>query len=191
MTIKAIKNHIIFKFVDKTNAKGQFEREQTEGGIVLQSSFDESAKEPRWVEVVAVGPDCTKVKVGERALVPALRWTEGANLNGSRFWKTNEVEVVAVLRDDLKFPIQPINKWVIFQRAEKDIKSSAAGLIVVRGVGNTPTGYTLAIGPDCDSVLTKAKIYFSDQNFFNDFYHTSQKLSFIKEDDVIAYEPFN
>lgn len=95
MKLTAIHNHIIFEFVDATS-KGQF-TEKTEAGIQLLGHFDNSSKEPRWARVLVTGPDvdselCTP---GCEILIDNLRWTEGVELDGKKYWRTDDKQVLA------------------------------------------------------------------------------------------------
>jgi hypothetical protein len=96
MSIRAIHNHIIFKFIDKTNLKGMFEESKTASGIILQSSFDESAKQPRWARIVAAGPQCSDVIKQDNIeiLIDNLKWTNGVKYNGEFVWRTDESQLL-------------------------------------------------------------------------------------------------
>lgn len=187
MKLLPITKNIIFKFVDKVNAKGEFEKGQTESGILLQSSFDDSAKSPRWVDVVAVGPDCTLVQPGFQALLPNLRWTPNFKVDGEMMWRTDETEVVAV-RAAPQAQVIPLKNVVLFKRHEK-VAFKSTGLIVVMG-GNTdtPSGTVIDAGPDAASELVAGStIYFDDTNFTDTFVHGGVTMSFIKDDSILAY----
>lgn len=187
MSLLPIKNTIIFKFVDKVNAKGQFEKERTESGIILQSSFDDSAKDPRWVNIVAVGPDCT-LKPGQQALLPNLRWTQGFKHEGEMMWKTDESQVAA-FRDGPDTTLQAMTNHVIFVHRKQKQVQSYAGLTVVGGHVDTPSGVAIALGPDCQEDLKGATFYYDNTNFTDNFQHGGFSLAFIKDDNILAYEP--
>lgn len=188
MQIKAIRNNIIFKFVDATNTKGEFQKTATQSGIQLLGSFDESAKTPRWVNVVDSGPDCKHVKPGTQALLPALRWTNGTKFNDERIWKTDEKEVVA-FRESPTSPVIPADGVVIFTR-QALVKKSTSGLFVVGGTDDeTPRGTVVSIGAKCEPELAGSTIVFDGSNFFDDFVVGGVTYSFIKEDEIAAYEP--
>lgn len=187
MSLQPIKNNIIFKFVDKVNAKGQFEKERTESGIILQSSFDDSAKEPRWVNVVAVGPDCT-VKPGQQVLLPNLRWTQGFKHEGEMMWKSDESQAVAV-RDTPESTLHALATNVIFVHRKPKSTPSYAGLTVVGGHVDNPSGVIIAIGPECYDELKGATFFYDGTNFTDNFSHGGFSLAFIKEENILAYEP--
>lgn len=186
MKIMPINNNIIFTFVDRVNSKGEFEREKTESGILLQSSFDESAKSPRWVNVVAVGPECKHVKVGMQALLPNLRWTSHIEVEERKVWRSDETQVVAV-RDNPTSNISPLTSVVLFKQAEKQQLRSSGLIIVVGNDGNTPSGTVIAVGPDAEPALAGATIYYDDTNFTDTFVHNGVTLSFIKDENILAY----
>lgn len=188
MNLTPIKNNIVFEFIDRVNAKGEFEKEKSESGLVLTSSFDDSAKEPRWINVVAVGPDCTSIRPGQQALLPNLRWTSGFKFGGVRMWKSDETQVVA-LRDAPASQIQPLENVVLFRRNAKTELKSPSGLIVVGGNDETPSGVVLHVGPDVSAELQSgATIYFDDTNFTDTFKHAGVVMSFIKDDSILAYQ---
>lgn len=96
MSIRAIYNHILFKFVDKVNTQGQFEEGTTSSGIILQANTDDSAKKPRWATIVSIGPDCSEIfnDPNIEILVDNLKWTPGVKHNGELIWRTDEDQVL-------------------------------------------------------------------------------------------------
>lgn len=96
MTLTAIRNHILFEFLDSVDAQGQF-TETTQAGIHLVGHHDNSAKQPRWARVLVTGPDVyTDLKrPGCEILIDALRWTEGVVFEGKKYWKTDDGQVLA------------------------------------------------------------------------------------------------
>lgn len=189
MTLRALNNYILFAFVDPVNSKGEFVREATASGILLKSSVDDSAKTPRWAKVLRAGPDCTSVVEGQYILLPALRWTQGTKYEGNSVWKTDEKEVVAV-KDTLDASPQPIGSFILFQRLARPEPQSSSGLIIVEHYSSeTPKGKVLLIGPKVEPELKGSIIYYSDANFFDYFYVQGREIAFIKEDDVLIYQP--
>ncbi len=95
MKIKAIKNHIIFQFVDAIDSNGQFIR-TSESGIWLGSHYDDSAKDHRWGKVISAGPNCSdEIKIpGCEVLIENLRWTESSVVEGQSYWKTDETQLL-------------------------------------------------------------------------------------------------
>ena len=95
MKLTPVGNNIAFTFLDRVNSKGEFEPDPTASGILLQASFDDSAKQPRWANVVAVGPRCETIKPGMQILLPNLRWTSHFKVDGQKVWRSDETQVAA------------------------------------------------------------------------------------------------
>lgn len=187
MKIKPLGKNILFRFTDYVNSKGEFEQGSTASGILLQASFDESAKKPRWCEVVDVGPDCEFVKSGDVILLPALRWTAGVKVEDSKLWKTDESEVVGIKTAD---SIQLLHKYVVFQKEPREEQVQVGSIIIVSNIQeSTPRGRVVQISGNCAPELNNSYVYFDDTNFFNDFDLYDTQLSFVKEDDVLVYLP--
>lgn len=186
MKLKPIKNTFIFKFQEAVNNKGQFEKGTTETGIILQSSFDDSAKESRWVRVTDVGPECSDVCRNAVVLLPALRWTAGVKFEDQMVWKSDEQQVAAVqdYEDGSALPLRDI---VIFKPYEEEERVSSFGLVIVGDPdANTPRGIILAVGPDCTDAKVGDMMYYDDSNFTDTFTANGDKLAFIKEDKILA-----
>jgi len=92
-----------FKFVDKIvtrsdqdKTRTQFE-ETTDFGFTI-SSYDEGAKQPRWVIVENVGPDIdpSDFSAGSKVLVDALKWSEALEFDSGKFWYSDLEQVLAV-----------------------------------------------------------------------------------------------
>ncbi len=102
MPVKAIQNHIIFKFNDEIVRKSDTGRDRTQfaestnWGFEI-SNYDEGTKKPRWVTVVSVGPRVIEdIEVGSQVLVEALKWTEAIKVDGEPHWRTDEDNVLAI-----------------------------------------------------------------------------------------------
>lgn len=99
MSVKAIRNHVIFQFELKrirTTSHGrertQFQ-EETDWGFDIGATtqeYDKSSKEPQWAKVIEVGHEVTDVKIGDRILIEPLKWTIGIEVDGKDFWRTDE-----------------------------------------------------------------------------------------------------
>lgn len=184
MTLKPIKNTFIFKFLDTINAKGQFDKSTTESGILLQSSFDDSAKESRWVKIDTVGPECTSLQPGDVVLLPALRWTSGVKFGDEKVWKSDEQQAVVVLEDDVMIPLRDT---VIFKQIKDEETVSSFGIVLVKDPNdNSPRGTVIATGPDCIDASLEDTIYYDGANFFDTFTHNGKEYAFIKEDKIFA-----
>lgn len=190
MNIKPIKKSFVFQFNDAVTSKGEFDNGTTAGGIILQSSFDDSAKQARWVTIVAAGDECdaTVFKPGAQVLLPALRWTEASKLEGQKIWKSDETQVVAYKDGETIIPLQ---NYVIFTQNKANVAQSQSGLlVVVGGVGDTATGTVVSVGSTAASELQVGfKILYDDANFNDTFEAKGVKFAFIKDDDIFAYEP--
>lgn len=189
MNIKPIKKSFVFRFNDAVTSKGEFDNGTTAGGIILQSSFDDSAKQARWVTIVAAGNECdtTVFSPGSQVLLPALRWTEASKLEGQKIWKSDETQVVAYKDGET---IVPFQNYVIFtQNKTNGAQSQYGPLVVVGGVGDTATGIVVSAGSITASELqVGVKILYDDTNFNDTFESNGVKFAFIKDDEILAYE---
>ena len=103
MSVKAIRNHIIFQFEREFKRAGahgnaQF-KEETEWGFDLgggAQSFDTSTKEAQWGTITEIGPEVIELKVDDRILIEPLKWTAGIEVDGIMVWRTDETCVMAV-----------------------------------------------------------------------------------------------
>jgi hypothetical protein len=192
MNLRAIKNSIIFQFVDKVNGKGEFQKEATASGIEFSIKYqsDDSAKLPRWVNVISAGPECEFVKPGCQLLLPALRWTLASKLDGVSYWKTDETQAAA-MRIVPEGSLIPMNTTLIIERQKKGAISKESVLFVVSGVTDTPQAEVKLAGPKCIAPLEQTTVLYNDANVYEDFVHNGEQLTFIKEEDVIAYFPVN
>lgn len=184
MKLKALNNTFVFTFVDKVNAKGEFERETTESGIVLKSNFDESAKSPRWVKVVTAGEDCKVIKPGMLVLLPNLRWTISTKFLGERVWRSDEEQAAAYQSE--AGDVIPMDNFVLFEQLKPET-TLPSGIIVMGGNDDTPKGKVVSIGKKVWSELQSSTMYYNDTNFTDTFTHKGKQLSFIKESDILAY----
>ena len=123
MKIQALKKSLVFRFNDAVTSKGEFNNGTTAGGIILQSSFDDSAKQPRWVTIVSSGGDNdpTIFKEGRVVLLPALRWTEASKFEGEKIWKSDSTQVVAYQSGE---KLIPHDNYVIFiQKCTNNVRT--------------------------------------------------------------------
>lgn len=189
MTITAIRNNVLFTFVDEINSRNEFTKGATDSGIVIAGdTFDASAKQSRWVKVFAVGPDVKNVKVGDVALLPALRWTEGIKHDGFRFWKTDENEIVAIARGNADgAQPTPLNNWVLFTQNKNGHVRQMGLIAVVGGVTDTPCGTAYAAGPDVEPEVVGSTIYYSDTNFTDTTKWAGKEFAFIKDENILVY----
>lgn len=191
-TFSAIANNVIFQFHDRVNTKGEFERADTAGGISLIATADNSAKQPRWATVIAAGPTA-KVQVGDTILIPSLRWTNFFEVGGTKYWKTDDGEIAAVIASGTT-KLKARNTFVLFVRESAlPIKSTISGLLFVsRGnEDGTEKGVSLAIGEDVDPILDNVKVHITSGNMVETFNHGAQPIQLVKQADIFAYEPLN
>ena len=186
MNITAIKRGFVFQFIDAVNSKGEFDKTASSGGILLQGTFDDSAKEPRWVKVISAGSDCKEIKKGDQVMLPALRWTPASTLDGEKIWKSDESEA-ALVSDE--YGVRAIASYVIFKPIKPEVKKQSGLLIVVGNNTDTPRGEVHAVGPDADQDLVDSFIYYNDTNFFETFTSAGVEYAFIKEENILAYKP--
>ena len=93
-TIEAVANSIIFKFCEDTT-QSRF-MNSSEAGFIINSGDGNQMMDPRWGEVLYVGPDVTEVKPGEFILIEPGKWTSGFHMESTRYWKTDETKVIGV-----------------------------------------------------------------------------------------------
>lgn len=91
--LEAISNHILFEFVDRIQGKEIYDR--TASGIIIAGTSTGDQNKDRWGHVLAVGPEVTDVKVGEYILIARLKWTNGVEVEGKTYWKTDINQVLA------------------------------------------------------------------------------------------------
>jgi co-chaperonin GroES (HSP10) len=189
MKLTPLGNNIAFTFVDRVNSQGQFEPESSAGGILLNPGVDDSAKNPRWVNVIAVGPLCETIKPGTQVLLPNLRWTSHFKVDGEKVWRSDESQAVAV-RDNPHAPLIPLGEYVIFKQITKEfVRPSSLIIVVGKAHDETPTGRVIDVGPKVTSGVAPDQIlYYSDTNFTDTFRHAGVTLSFIKDTDILAMD---
>lgn len=101
MKIRAIRNRIIFQFLDEVSLKGQFDEGKQQGIIVL-GDHDKSAKTSRWAKIISLGPECSdELRADDcEILIENLRWTEGAMYEGEKYWMTDETQLLGYRYND-------------------------------------------------------------------------------------------
>lgn len=96
--IKPILNNFILQFLDSTQ-DGRFVP-RTKSSIILTNKNDaEQSGAPRWAIVISVGPDVTCFTPGEFVLVGAGRWSQYFTVDGTKYWKSDEDQVLAVTNE--------------------------------------------------------------------------------------------
>lgn len=96
--LTAIRNHIIFQFVDgKTKHMGvtQFQ-EKTEWGLEYVR-VDDSTKLPRWGRIICVGPEVSEdLQPGMAVLIEPLAWTNEFDFEGEDYWRTDSDRILGI-----------------------------------------------------------------------------------------------
>ena len=93
----AIKNHIVFQFVDEIDHDGKF-IEKHDTIHIMSGDFQDSSALPRWGKVVLAGPEVDESisAAGTQILIESLKWTMGFKIESDTFWRTDESCVLAV-----------------------------------------------------------------------------------------------
>ena len=92
MHIQPLKDGIIFQFYDDSTSTRFVNK--TKSGIAIAISAKDQANVDRWGVVTAIGPDVKSAKVREAILVESGFWTPSFDVNGDKFWKTDEQHVI-------------------------------------------------------------------------------------------------
>lgn len=93
MKIRAVRKNIIFKFTDETLST-KFVN-SSHAGILIAPS-DNNQNTARWGQVVCVGEQVSDVAAEDFILIEKGKWTSSFTVDGKRFWKTDEDQVLAV-----------------------------------------------------------------------------------------------
>lgn len=93
--LKAIKDKIIFKFIQDTT--GNMFHEVTKSGFHIIEKADKQLKTARWAQAYKVGNTvCDDIKAGTYILIENLMWTQHVTFEGEKMWTTTEEKVLAV-----------------------------------------------------------------------------------------------
>jgi co-chaperonin GroES (HSP10) len=93
--LEAISNHVLFEFVDRVGGREIFDK--TKSGIIISGSTADLQRKDRWGLVISVGPEAKAyVSEGEYVLIETLQWTNGVEVGGKTYWKTDITKVMAV-----------------------------------------------------------------------------------------------
>lgn len=91
-----IERGILFKFIEDIENKTFSNK--TNAGIVIKDKFNDMQR-PRWGKILVVGPQVTKLTVGDYVLIENLQWTTALRYKDDTFWKTNEDKVMMVSKN--------------------------------------------------------------------------------------------
>lgn len=95
MEIEAIRNHVIFQFVEEIQ-NDRF-RNSTHWGLIVTSGDTNQSNIARWGRVTHLGPDViSDIKVKDFILIEEGKWTPHFVLGGNRYWKTDDQVIIAV-----------------------------------------------------------------------------------------------
>lgn len=96
MKVKLLGKSILFTFVEDT-MNGSF-MPSNKGKILIATSKDiKHSHEPKWGKVTHKGPDVDEsIKIGNYILIESLQWTQGFDIDDTRYWKTDEDKVLVV-----------------------------------------------------------------------------------------------
>lgn len=100
MKIRAIRNHIVFTFVDQVTSNGLFQ-EMTDWGYDLGTINEQNAMQtvgkPRWGIVAFSGPKVPPEirNPGTRILIEPLKWSNRFQVDGINLWRTDADNVMA------------------------------------------------------------------------------------------------
>jgi hypothetical protein len=94
MIIEAVRNYIIFTFVE--DITGDRFINKTSSEIILTTDDKAQTTYPRWGRVEELGPDVIGISKGEFVLIEPGKWTSHFYVNGKRFWKTDDDQVMCV-----------------------------------------------------------------------------------------------
>lgn len=181
--IRAIRNNVLFSFDDEVTTRGEFR--ETHSTLYVSGSFDKSAKLPRWGTVVATGPECKFLRAGDKILISALRWSEGASYENTKVWKTDEQQLIAYERDGL---LTLVNDFVAFRPIER-AQSRINELIIIETVQpDTATGTIVTSSSDGQHGITYTgrNFYYDDSLFFDEIVRDGQVIRFIKIRDILG-----
>lgn len=105
MKLRAIRNSILFAFLQKETKQGYFS-EETKWGFTItpnksrqKTGFDESVKKGRWAKVLLVGPECKEVETGDYVCLEPQMWTNGFNYEGIKIRKSDETKIMIISKE--------------------------------------------------------------------------------------------
>lgn len=96
--LRPLGKYIIFRFHDPHVIKGGklMFQEQYKSGLIL-ATFDMSLNQARWGTVLAKGNEVSDdIKVGDKVLIDALKWTNGVEYNTVMYWRTSEEHIIGI-----------------------------------------------------------------------------------------------
>lgn len=108
MTIRCIRDGILFAFLQQTTAHGMFV-DQTKWGFELtpgsylhgkdREHFQRAMDIGRWAKVLAVGPECKEVQVGDYICIEPTMYSNSFEYDGVKIRKTDETKVMLLSKE--------------------------------------------------------------------------------------------
>lgn len=92
--IIAERKNILFQFNEDTTSTRFINKAAS--GIIISAADANQTGVPRWAKVTHIGEEVDEVKVGEWVLLEPGRWTSGFYVDGTRYWKTDVDQVLAI-----------------------------------------------------------------------------------------------
>lgn len=97
MRLESLGNSVLFEFID--DQKDGMLRDKTTSGIILTAADTTQQNDARWGRVLSVGPQVRDIEPDEYVLVDALKWTNGVELDGQTYWKTDDTNILAASKE--------------------------------------------------------------------------------------------
>ncbi len=100
--VQPINDQLVFEFIE--NITQRHFNAKTAMGLHIVESMDKQVDHPRWVKVLAIGPQVTDVFVGDIVLVKELRWTKKFRITDKDYWITSSPEILVAWDDKESLP---------------------------------------------------------------------------------------
>lgn len=95
--MKALRNNIIFQFLNETETElGTFKETTSFGLELVTTTADASTKKARWAVITSVGPEVKDLYEGDFICIEPLKWTDYFKHNNQKYWKTDEDQILLV-----------------------------------------------------------------------------------------------
>ena len=96
--LSLIQNNVLFRFLDDTSGtQNRFTDRASASGIIVSARRAEQ-NNPRWGEVIAVGPNAD-VNVGDYIFIEGSAWSTKITFAGESFWKTDDDRIIMSTTD--------------------------------------------------------------------------------------------
>lgn len=94
MIIEAVRNYVIFTFIEEIT--GERFVNSTDTGIITTSLSIDQTGHARWGRVTNIGPKVEGISIGDYILVEPGKWTAHFHVDGKRYWKTDDKQILLV-----------------------------------------------------------------------------------------------